>query len=155
MPVTIDAGGTMPSPRYALTIPSDVRLVSLARAFVEGVCQACRLEGSVRHAVVLAAGEAVSNIIRHAHRDCPGETLQIQCWPAADSLEIHFLDEGEPFDLEAVPSLDPAELRVGGRGVFLMRTLMDEVSCQPRGRRGNLLRMVKRWTPPVPVRECG
>src|SRR5262245_57586989 len=102
MPVRIDcsAGGNMPSPPYVLTIPSDVRLVSLARAFVEGVCQACRLEGSLRHAVLLAAGEAVSNIIRHAHRDCPGETLQIQCWPGANSLEIHFLDEGEPFDLE-------------------------------------------------------
>jgi anti-sigma regulatory factor (Ser/Thr protein kinase) len=59
-------------------------------------------------------------------------------------VEIHVLDEGEPFDLQAVPQLDPAELRLGGRGVFLMRALMDEISCQPRGQRGNILRMVKR-----------
>jgi len=54
------------------------------------------------------------------------------------------LDQGAPFDLDAVPKLDPRELRIGGRGVFLMRALMDELSCQPRGERGNTLRMVKR-----------
>ena len=43
-----------------------------------------------------------------------------------------------------MPHLDPAEVRIGGRGVFLMRKLMDELSCQPRGERGNTLRMVKR-----------
>ena len=63
------------------------------------------------------------------------------------------LDEGAPFDLDAVPYLDPAELRLGGRGVFLMRTLMDELSCQPREQRGNTLRMVKRLGPKSPKRD--
>ena len=35
------------------------------------------------------------------------------------------------------------------------RALMDELSCQPRQERGNTLRMVKRWKPAAPVRECG
>jgi anti-sigma regulatory factor (Ser/Thr protein kinase) len=41
-------------------------------------------------------------------------------------------------------------LRIGGRGVFLMRALMDELSCQPRGEGGNTLRMFKRCTRPSP-----
>jgi hypothetical protein len=51
-----------------------------------------------------------------------------------------------------VPHLDPGEVRLGGRGVFLMRKLTDELSCQPRGARGNVLRLVKRSpakTPPT------
>jgi anti-sigma regulatory factor (Ser/Thr protein kinase) len=42
--------------------------------------------------------------------------------------------------------MNPGELRIGGRGVFLMRALMDEVSCEPciPGQRGNTLRLVKR-----------
>jgi anti-sigma regulatory factor (Ser/Thr protein kinase) len=57
---------------------------------------------------------------------------------------LHLLDEGEPFDIDAMPTLDPAELRIGGRGLFLMRTLLDELTCQRREQRGNVLRMVKR-----------
>ncbi|HEX5273636.1 MAG TPA: ATP-binding protein, partial [Gemmataceae bacterium] len=62
--------------------------------------------------------------------------------------EILISDEGAPFDLASVPHLDPAEVRVGGRGVFLMRKLMDELSCLPRGERGNTLRMFKRCPRP-------
>jgi serine/threonine-protein kinase RsbW len=127
-----------------LTIPSELRLLPVAREFAEGVCQAARLDPHVTTAIVIALHEAISNVIRHAHRDQPQAQLQIQCYLGCEHIEIQVLDEGEPFDLAAVPYLDPAELRLGGRGVFLMRALMDEVSCRPRGQRGNVLRMVKR-----------
>jgi len=142
-------------PPYALSLPSNGRSLAVARAFVEAVCHACQLDGGTARAVVLATGEAVSNILRHAHRHFPEATVQIHCWPGPDWLEVQFLDEGEPFDLEAVPDLDPTELRLGGRGVYLMRSLMDELSCEPRGERGNRLRMVKRWSSCGSVRECG
>jgi serine/threonine-protein kinase RsbW len=129
---------------WTLTIASDLGLLALARAFVEAACQAAGCDEKTTHAIVLATDEATNNIMRHAHRNHPEKPLQIQCLSAPDRFEVRLLDEGEPFDIAAVPHLDPSELRVGGRGVFLMRTLMDELSCQPRGPRGNTLRMVKR-----------
>jgi serine/threonine-protein kinase RsbW len=132
-----------PSP-WSLTIPSELRLLGLARAFVEAVCQVAGLDESTTNAVVIATDEATNNIMRHAHRDRPDAPVQIRCYFLSEGIEVHLLDEGAPFDLSAVPYLDPAELRVGGRGVFLMRALMDEVSCHPRSERGNTLRMVKR-----------
>lgn len=131
-------------PPLTLTIPSDLRMLPVARAFVEAVGEAAGLDPSTIYTLVLVTGEAVSNAIRHAHRDRPEAQLQLQCHLRADGFEINLLDEGEPFDLGAVPDLDPAEMRVGGRGVFLMRTLLDELISQPRGERGNTLRMVKR-----------
>lgn len=128
---------------WTLTLPSDLRQLGLARAFLEAVCANCGLDDNATHAVVLAAHEAINNVIRHAHCSCPDAHLQVQCFLRPDGLEIHLLDEGAPFDISQVPHLDPAELRLGGRGVFLMRKLMDELSCQPRGERGNTLRMVK------------
>lgn len=127
-----------------LTIPSDLKLLGLANDFIETVCKIGGLDQSTTDAVVLATNEAVSNIIRHAHRDAPEALIQIQCRIGGGSIEICLLDEGEPFNLAAVPYLDPAEIRCGGRGVFLMRSLMDELNCHPRGERGNTLRMVKR-----------
>jgi serine/threonine-protein kinase RsbW len=130
-------------------------MLSVARAFVEAVCQAHGLDKPSTHAFVLATAEAVSNIIRHAHRYRPEAQFQIECRFGRDIFEVAFLDEGDPFDISAVPQLDPTELRVGGRGVYLMRALMDELTCQPRAERGNTLRMVKRRKEAAAVRECG
>ncbi len=138
-----------------LTIPSDLRLLPVARGFVEAACQVGGLDDSTTDAVVLATGEAVSNVMRHAHRSRPEACLQIQCRVTPGAIEVCLLDEGEPFDLAAVPHLDPGELRLGGRGVFLMRALMDELDCRPRGERGNTLRMVKRCGRQAPPAQCG
>lgn len=127
-----------------LIVPSNLSILSVARAFVEAVCQAGGFDQTAIDAVVLATNEAASNVIRHGHHNRPNAQLQIQCRLEADGIEVCLIDEGERFDLNAVPELDPAEIRVGGRGVFLMRSLMDELSCDPRPEGGNTLRMVKR-----------
>jgi serine/threonine-protein kinase RsbW len=130
-------------------------MLSVARAFVGAVCQVCDLDKNTVHAIVLATGEAVSNVMRHAHQDRPGALLQLKCRLLSEGVEILLFDEGEPFDITLVPHLDPGEMRVGGRGVFLMRALMDELSSQPREGRGNILRMVKRRPEHSPLRDCG
>src|SRR5205823_13374999 len=100
--------------------------------------------GLVRSLVVVT-GEAFTNVVRHAHRQVAAGQLQILFEIHADKAVLTFVDQGEPFDIGAVPHLAPGELRIGGRGVYLMRTLMDEVTCQPRSNQsGNTLRMVKR-----------
>lgn len=142
---------------FSLTLPSEPRMLSVARTFVDAAGQACLLDRRVVHALVVAAGEAFTNIIRHAHRDLAAAQIHLQLQVHDDHAVLIFHDEGAPFDLAAVPNLDPGELRIGGRGVYLMRTLMDEVSCVPRerGQRGNMLRMVKRFHQNGPVRQCG
>jgi len=144
-----------PEAPWTLTIPSDLQLLTLARSFVEGVCRVAGFDERATRAIVMATDEATNNVIRHAHSGHPEATLQIQCHFVPEGVEVPLLDEGAPFDLNAVPHLDPAELRVGGRGVFLMRALMDELSCQPRGERGNTLRMVKRCPRHPPAGQAG
>lgn len=128
---------------WALTIPSDLRLLALARAFVEAVCHVAGLDETATHQVVLATDEATNNVMRHAHHGRPDAPVVLQCHVREDRLEVWVFDQGDPFDVTAVPHLDPAELRAGGRGVFLMRRLMDDVTTEPRGEGGNILRLVK------------
>jgi serine/threonine-protein kinase RsbW len=139
---------------FSIALPSELRMLSVARSFVEAVCQAYRLDRTVTHALVIVTGEAVTNIVRHAHQNRPGSQMELHLEVGADAVVITFRDEGEPFDLAAVPDLPPGELRIGGRGIYLMRTLMDELTCEPRGQgqSGNVLRMVKRFGA---MRECG
>lgn len=138
-----------------LTIPSDLRLLGMARQFVEAACYAGGIAADATADIVLAANEAISNVIRHAHRDRCCARLSVHCQLLEDGIELALHDEGAPFDLEAVPHLNPAELRIGGRGVFLMRTLMDELTCQAAEGGGNVLRMVKRCGRVSARRECG
>ena len=136
----------MDGPSFSLALPSELRMLSVARSFVDAVCQAYRLDRTTTHALVIVTGEAVTNIVRHAHQNRPGSQMEMHLQILADSVVITFRDEGAPFDLESVPELPPGELRIGGRGIYLMRTLMDELTCAPRGagQPGNVLRMVKR-----------
>ena len=65
-----------------------------------------------------------------------------------DAIQLgRLLDDGEPFNVTSVPHLDPSEVRVGGRGVFLIRRLVDEMVSEPRHPRGNVLRLVKYFRP--------
>lgn len=137
---------TEPFP-WSLTIPSDLRLLALARAFIEAVCEVAGMDDAASRAVVLAADEATNNVMRHAHRDNPDKLLLIQCRISPGELELRLSDEGPPFDLDAVPHIDPGELRPGGRGVFIMRRLMDELEVLPRQEGGNVMRLVKRFAP--------
>ena len=105
--VSARAERSMNRPTFALTLPSDMRMLSVARTFVEAVCQACNLERAMVHALVLATGEAVTNIVRHAHRDLPVAEMQIHLELRADGVALSFLDQGQPFDIAAVPQLPP------------------------------------------------
>jgi len=129
-----------------LVVPSDLVVLPVVRAFVEAACRLGRFDQKATDALVLATNEAVSNVIRHAHRNQPEIQLHVQCVLREDAIEVQLHDEGAPFNVCDVPHLDPAELRLGGRGVFLMRALVDELACCRRGASGNTLRMIKRRT---------
>jgi serine/threonine-protein kinase RsbW len=139
-----------PDPPLTMTIPSDLCRMTEVREFVLKTCHEVGLDPDAAQGLALAVHEAIGNVIRHAHRDRPESPLEVHCYGFSDRVEVHILDEGDPFDVHAVPDLDPTELRVGGRGVFLMRKLTDEMTCSPRGDRGNVLRLVKRHSPQAP-----
>lgn len=142
-------------PLFLVTIPSHLVHVAAARNFLKAICKTHALDEDTIEGVALAVHEAITNVIRHGHRHDHDKTITLTCSFSTEQLEIHILDEGPPFDITAVPDLDPAELRVGGRGVFLMRTLFDELGCQPRPEAGNDLRLVKRCALKLPSPTVG
>src|SRR5438445_271251 len=90
-----------------LTLPSDLRLLGVARVFVESICQVGEVDQATADAIILAVNEAASNVIRHAHHNRGEAPLQIECRCISEGFEITLLDEGDPFDVDAVPELDP------------------------------------------------
>ena len=113
-----------------LTLSSQFDSIDL----VDHVCEACLQfagfdEGTVEH-MTLAIREAAANAIKHGNKQHPDKLAQVIFEIDEDSIHIEISDEGEGFKPEEVPNpLAPENLLKGtGRGIFLMRQLMDDVN---------------------------
>lgn len=131
---------------YDLRLPSDVRFVGRA---VELVVEHCRAAGFSPHALAfnvrVALTEALSNAILYGNREDPVKAVRVTAEMKGSELVLEVHDHGPGFDLEASTN-DPTRLenllREDGRGLFLMRKLMDEVEQLSDGT--NLVRLTLR-----------
>lgn len=107
-------------------IPGDTRWLHLVRLVVEQCCQEFEVEKSVMLDIKLAVDEAVSNVMRHAYGGDAQRFVHVALRLVASGVETEICDDGLEFDPFAQELPPPDELRSGGRGIFLMRAIMDE-----------------------------
>jgi len=93
----------------------------------------------------LALHEIMVNIIRHAYADQPAGRIEVSLnlLPDPDRLMIELHDTGVSFDLDQAPDPDPQNLQEGGYGLFLARSVTDEMTYQPQTG-NNCWRLVKK-----------
>lgn len=89
----------------------------------------------------LVLTEALSNVIKHA--GCKNHNLRVRIQIQEGVLSIQVHDQGEGFDFEGLPCPDPEALCERGRGIFIIRQLMDSVDYR-KTRDGNVLEMKKK-----------
>lgn len=98
-------------------------------------------------AVNLALEELLTNVIDHGHADELEHEIEIRLFAKDGDLTVEFSDDGRPFNPLDVPQPDllaPLEERgVGGLGVHLVRSFVDELDYRRAGSR-NVTRLVKR-----------
>jgi len=98
------------------------------------------------HYMSVAVRESVVNAIKHGNKLDPEKRVELVFTIAEKALEVTIHDHGHGFDPASIPDPLAQEnlLKADGRGIFFMRSFMDEVaySFPPRG--GTLVRMVKR-----------
>ena len=124
-----------------LRVPCKAEWVALARLSVAAV--ASRLHFSIDEIedIKLAVAEACTNAIQHAHGS---SYIEIRCEALADGLRINVRDHGRGTRPESIRSRELEDERVGGLGVFLIRSLMDDVSYDVHPEQGTQLIMTKR-----------
>jgi serine/threonine-protein kinase RsbW len=96
--------------------------------------------------LAVALAEALSNAAVHGHRLDPKRRVAIVLLVSAGCVVVEVSDSGVGFDARGVhdPTLPERQLATGGRGIFLMRRLVDEVSYNASG---NTVRLTVRQTP--------
>jgi serine/threonine-protein kinase RsbW len=91
----------------------------------------------------LVLTEAAGNAIRHGSPANEERLLHICIEIRDDDLCIRVFDYGQGFDLDHLAPLDSGELEEGGRGILVMRALMDSVAYK-KTEEGNVLEMRKK-----------
>ncbi|MEO7275929.1 MAG: ATP-binding protein [Vicinamibacterales bacterium] len=120
-----------------MVIPADPKAIPTITDGVNHILQSKGWPEMEIMAVELALQEALANGIRHG---CQGDpSRHVQCTVAIDQsgqVTVVVRDPGNGFDASSVPDpLDPANvMKPGGRGVFLINRLMDDVSFADGGR---------------------
>jgi serine/threonine-protein kinase RsbW len=109
---------------------SDPKEIRKIEPFLQKMNEVARLDDGTFYRLLVGGTEAVNNAILHGNKSDPGKTVYVMCVVDKDSLVFRVRDTGKGFRPEDVP--DPLEeknlLKTSGRGIFLMRSLMDKVS---------------------------
>ena len=131
-------------------IPSDVAYIERVVDLVRHPC--AELSYKAHHLalnVPVALSEAISNAILRANNEDPGKRVFVRADVDTQRLVVDVQDEGLPFDLDGNirDATDPLNIeREDGRGLFLMRALMDRVErFDANGSpHGNIVRLILR-----------
>ena len=133
-----------------LVLPSSFELLDLVQLLSDRMSTLAGLDEDATHWVSVAVRESVINAIKHGNREDLRKhvTVEFTLRPTAkpDEFEVSVLDEGAGFDPDHVANpLDPENvLKASGRGIFFMKSFMDDVSIHRRPEGGMAVRMSKR-----------
>jgi len=112
-----------------LDIPSRLEMLETAGAVVDQVAKAVGFDEDSRHDILAAVRESLVNAIVHGNRGDGARRVTLDLALDGGGLEIRVRDEGRGFDPNRLP--DPLALenlcKSSGRGILLMKALMDAV----------------------------
>ena len=144
------------APHAHLTVASRFESIELVQAVVDDLLEQADLDSETRHWVGLAVREAVANAIKHGNRVDESKRVRIEARVEATEVVVRITDQGPGFDLAEVkdPLAPENLLRPGGRGIFYMRQLMDQVDFR-FGEDGGTEVVLKKTIPRRPANSTG
>jgi len=133
------------SEHIEITITSRFENIELVQVIAEHICECAGLDDDGSHWVGMAVREGVANAIKHGNHLDTRKRVFTTFDVRNSNLAIHIRDEGEGFDPQQVADpLSPINImKTSGRGIFYMKTFMDEVDFSFPDGRGTELVMRK------------
>ncbi|AMV72496.1 ATP-binding protein [Desulfuromonas carbonis] len=129
-----------------IKVPNQTRYLGLIGKIGEDIARTLKRYRGDREELAyqmnLVLTEAMTNAIRHANEDDPAREVHITISILNRTLSIKVYDQGQGFDVTTLPSPDFKGLNEHGRGVYIIRSIMDTVSYR-RHNGGHVLEMTK------------
>jgi serine/threonine-protein kinase RsbW len=139
-----------PPKTYRLAVPSVPDRISEVDEFLESALREAGVTEEIIADVAIAVTEIVNNAINHGNVRHPERLVVLKLTVDAKKIEVEVTDEGAGFDPGIVPDPLAQEnlLREVGRGIFIVRHLMDTVDIDSVPGRGTMVRITKQLSPP-------
>src|SRR4030095_1526820 len=112
-----------------MSLSSRFENIEMAQHLCSQLLEGREVPEETRHWILMALREALANAIKHGNRQDTSKHVHLEMDIVADTLAISIRDEGSGFDPEAVgdPLSPENRLKTSGRGIFYMKTFMDDV----------------------------
>jgi serine/threonine-protein kinase RsbW len=120
----------------SLRVPTDLQVVEEAVDVIARHCLASGLGAkAARFNLRVALSEALSNAIVYGNGMDPSKSVDVRIEVEGKGIAVHVCDQGNGFDPSTIPdpTLPDRVERSDGRGLFLIRQLVDDVSFNDRG----------------------
>ncbi|HEB62192.1 MAG TPA: ATP-binding protein [Bacteroidetes bacterium] len=118
-----------------LKLTSNPRNIARVESFVEKLVEKHKISPDIYGNILISLTEAVNNAITHGNSNDESKLVIVNLLRKENLLEFKVTDEGSGFDFNQLPDPTAPEnlLKIGGRGVFLMRQLSDSIKFMNNG----------------------
>ncbi len=116
-----------------IKVPSDPEYLADVDVFLEGTLRGYGVDESVVADIAISVSELVNNAMIHGNRSADDKQVTVQISSKDGSVTITVSDEGGGFNPTEIPDPLAEEnlLQEVGRGLFIVRSLMDDVDVTP------------------------
>lgn len=130
--------------RVSYTMESTLETVDSAEQTANRIATEAGFDEEEVMRISMAVREAAVNAVLHGNAYDPGKKVKMDFVRTQDALVITIRDQGKGLDLNKVPDpLAPENLlKTSGRGIFLIRSFMDQVEINP-SQTGTEIKLIK------------
>ena len=136
--------------KFFLKLENESANLCLIREFVSGVANVAGFDEEEISQIELAVDEACSNVVKHAYLGDKGEKghgIEIEIYFDEKEFSVKVLDRGQGFDPSKLSQTNMKtyleKFQVGGLGIRLMKSLMDQVEYSIKPGRKNQVTLTK------------
>ena len=124
-----------------MKLPSHPSCISEVEHFVQQLVNRLNIDPNLYPNILISLTEAVNNAMQHGNRYDEGKNIVVSCSEKPHQILLRISDEGSGFDPYKIPDPTASDhIAVeGGRGVFLMKQLTDEIHFLDHGRTVELM----------------
>src|SRR5512134_2586921 len=112
-----------------MSLSSRFENIELAQHLCGKLLEGREVPEETRHWLLMALREAIANAIKHGNRQDVSKRIDLEMDVVGENLQITIRDEGDGFEPSKVddPLAPENRLKTSGRGIFYMKTFMDDV----------------------------
>jgi serine/threonine-protein kinase RsbW len=123
-----------------ISIPSLIENIKIIESFIDNAKESFEINDDIYGNIMISVTECISNAITHGNQNDKSKLVHLELTMENDLLKFTIEDEGLGYDSSKLkdPTAPENIEKIGGRGVFLIKQLTDEVRFEENGRKAIL-----------------